>query len=140
MTEHKKSSQHEKRRAERRPILDTFSVFVTIPNKGGYRLPLHNLSELGGYFDFDVEGEEIWGVPLKTGETRELHIYLNQSLYIPLKVKIVRVNEEGLVRKVGVEFVDRETKEYQALQSFLQMLDKVIEVGHINKAPDTRGY
>lgn len=123
--------QSERRKAERRPILESFSLFVSVPKKNVLRLPIHDLSELGIGFDLDAEGENPSDFPVKVGETLDIEIYLNQSLHIPLTIKVARIEGSEKTRKVGGEYADRSSKGFAALQAFIKMLDCVIGVGHL---------
>lgn len=114
----------ERRQAPRHPILESFSLFVTLPHKGGYRLAVHDVSELGIGFDFDTEGEDPSLFPLAAGEHLEVHLYLNQTLYLPLRVKVSRVFSVGSTRRVGAELVAG-TPSRQAYLSFLAMLGEL---------------
>lgn len=122
--------QDNRRKARRRPILDTFSLFVVVSTKNILRLKINDLSELGIGFNFDIEGEE--QVPVKVGDPLELQLYLNQTLHIPLQVKVARVEDSEKVRRVGAEYLDRNSPPYQALVAFLEMLDRVVDVGLID--------
>jgi hypothetical protein len=121
----------EKRRSPRRPVLDTFSVFVVVPSKGMHRLPVHDLSEHGMGFDLDTEGENFADHPLKQGDRLEVHFYLNQSLYLPLNVELVRLQEAKGVRQVGAQFTESGAKGHQAYLAFLQMLDQLEDVAQV---------
>ncbi|MGK5081977.1 PilZ domain-containing protein [Bdellovibrionota bacterium FG-1] len=120
----------ERRRSNRRPILRTFSLFVVVPQKGIHRLEVHNVSEQGLSFDLDTEGEDAANFPLKESENLEIQFYLNQSLFLPLSVRIVRAETTGPVRRVGVEIV-RQDKASEGFKAFIQMLDQVADVGQI---------
>jgi hypothetical protein len=113
----------ERRRAQRRPILESFSLFVVIPRKGSHRLRVYDASDHGLRFDLDLEGESSAGSPIKPGEELEVNLYLNQSLYLPLTVKVVRVEEQGTLRRVGSEF---KGKPHRAYLSFLGLLDELL--------------
>ena len=121
----------EKRRSPRRPVLDTFSVFVVVPRKGMHRLPVHDLSEHGMGFDLDTEGENPQDVPLANGDHLEVHFYLNQSLYLPLNVELIRVTEVKGVRQVGAQFIETDAKGHQAFLAFVNMLDQLAEAGKV---------
>ena len=123
----------ERRRAVRRPVLETFSLFVVLPKKGHLRLPIHDVSDLGLSFDLDTEGEAPELFPIALGEKFDIHFYLNQRLYLPLAVTVRRVEEKGTVRSVGVELLDKITNEYKAFQSFLHMFDAIIETARFNE-------
>lgn len=115
----------EKRRARRRPVMNTFSLFVVIPRKGGHRLQINDLSEFGIGFDWDEEGESHELFKLEKGEDLELRLYLNQSLYLPLAASVKRVEKKGSLRRVGAEFTDAHEGSRKALASFLKMLDSI---------------
>jgi hypothetical protein len=118
----------ERRKARRRPILETFSVFAVVPKKGPHRVPIHDVSDLGVGFDLDTEGELPEEFPLAQGEKLEIHFYLNQSLYLPLEVDIVRLERAGGVRKVGASICDKSTRPYKAFLAFLAMLDALSDI------------
>lgn len=132
----------ERRRTRRRPILDTFSMFCVVPKKGVHRLQVHDVSDHGIGFDLDLEVEEAAGFALKSGEHLEVHFYLNQSLYLPLSVKVARIEDrnandepssvsQAKVRRIGAEF-DQKDKGHHAFLSFLAMLDAIVDVAQIN--------
>jgi hypothetical protein len=121
----------ERRRSKRMDILSTFSLYVVVPRKGPHRLPVHDLSDRGIGFDFDIEEEDGANFfPVELGRELELHLYLNQSLYIPLKIVTRRLQETKRgVRLVGAEFPERHLPSHMALLAFLDMLEAVSEAG-----------
>lgn len=119
-----KQSGIERRKATRRPVVETFSVFLTVPAKGGNRLRVHDMSELGLGFDLDVEGEPAELFPTKVGQKLSIQFYFNPLLSVPMDVKIVRIIETALVRRVGVE-IEKKSKGYEAFESFLAFVDTV---------------
>jgi hypothetical protein len=121
----------ERRRSKRRPVLETFSLFAVVPKKGPHRLPILDVSDQGIRFDVDTEGESASDFPLRANEALEVQFYLNQSLYLPLEIKVVRIETSGAVRRIGAEFKDKSSKSYKAYLAFLQMLDAVLEEGRI---------
>jgi hypothetical protein len=121
----------ERRKFKRRPILATFSMAVVIPKKGGHRLAVHDVSDQGLGFDFDIEGESHQDFPLKSGESLDVELYLNQTLFIPLQVKVMRLTQEAGVRKVGAELTEKNSPQHKALVAFLSMLDQVTEVAQV---------
>src|SRR5579885_2681962 len=96
-----KADGAERRRSARQPILDSFSLFVVVPKKGIHRLPIHDVSAEGIGFDLDTEGESPSDFPVKVGETLELRLYLNQSLFLALEAKVMRSQEKDLIRRIG---------------------------------------
>jgi hypothetical protein len=121
----------ERRKTKRRPILETFSLFAVVPKKGMHRLQVHDVSEGGLGFDLDIDGENFDEFPVKAGEKLEVHLYLNQSLYIPLAVQIARLEDTKTIRRLGTELVNPNTPQSKAFGAFLQMLDVVADVGQI---------
>lgn len=121
----------ERRRSKRRPILDTFSLFIVVPKKGMHRLKIHDVSDQGIGFDLDIDGESLTDFPLKAKENLDVQLYLNQSLYLDLQVQVIRVEDSGAIRRVGAEFNERSGASYKAYASFLQMLDLLSETAHV---------
>ncbi len=126
-------SGSERRKARRRPVLDSFSLFLAIPKKGPHRLQILDISEQGIGFALDADGEAEADFPVKTGETLEIHLYMNQSLYLPLHVQVARIERKSAGRLVGTQFSDQNSKPFHAFQGFLKLLDDLIEVGQIAK-------
>ncbi len=129
-----KSAGAERRRAKRRQILDAFSVFITIPRKGGYQLPVHDISDLGIGFDFDTEGESAADSPVKKGEKLELHLYLNRTISLPLSVSVARVEELKAVRRIGAEFNETGSPAFAAFKAFLSLVDRLTEMPAITNS------
>jgi hypothetical protein len=123
----------ERRKARRRPILNTFSLFVVAPKKGFHRLVIHDVSDLGIGFDLDTEGEDPGMFPIQPGDQVDLRLYLNQSLFLPVTVEVVRVQDQNTVRRVGAEFGDKNSKGYKAFLSFIQMLDGIVDAVRIDE-------
>lgn len=122
----------ERRRARRRSVMGTFSLFAVIPKKGVHRLDIQDISDLGMSFDLDVEGESSKDFPVAPGEIVGLRFYLNQSLYLPLDVRIVRLEQTPQGRRAGGEFSDHASKGYKAFLSFLKLMDEVLEIAQID--------
>lgn len=120
----------ERRRSKRTEVLDTFSLFASVPKKGPHRLRVHDLSEIGIGFDLDIEEEdEGSGFPVENGTPLEIHLYLNQSLYIPMKVVVRRVEKKGNVRRIGAETAgDKSDPATSAILSFIKMLESISDV------------
>jgi len=118
------AQQQERRKFKRRQIIDSFSMFVSLPKKGGAKLSLHDVSEQGIGFDFDTDGEAHADSPIAKGDSFDVHLYLNQSLYLPLTVRTARI-EPGAIRRLGAEFVETKSPAFEAFQAFVQFLDKL---------------
>lgn len=127
----KQQDQDERRKARRRPLVDTFSCFVSIPKRGSHRLHVYDLSELGVGFDFDIEGEDLGAHPIAIGDTFELHFYMNQSLFLPLQIRVARIEDKKTKRKIGAEFTDPQSDSCRALQAFLKMIDEIFVAAHL---------
>jgi hypothetical protein len=128
---HPVDPQDNRRKAKRRPILDTFSLFVVVSTKNILKLKINDLSELGIGFNFDIEGEADQ-TPVKNGDIVDLQLYLNQSLHIPLQIKVVRIEDADKMRKIGAEYTDKKSTGYQALMGFLEMLDRLADAAQID--------
>ncbi len=124
-------SSPERRKANRRPILDTFSVFAVIPKKGPHRLTLLDVSDMGIGVIVDTEGETAADFPVKNGDTLEVQFYLNQSLYLPLAIKVMRVETKNGLRQVGGELVNAQSAGHKGYVSFIAMLDSLTDVARI---------
>ena len=76
----------ERRKSKRREILEHFSFYLCIPKLGFARHKVNNVSETGIGFTIETLGE----FKLAKDEQCNLQFYLNQSLYLPLKIQVVR--------------------------------------------------
>jgi hypothetical protein len=122
----------ERRKSKRLDILDTFSLFVVVPAKGPMRLKVHDISDAGIGFDLDIAEEQgSVGFEAKVGNNFDIHLYLNQSLYLPLHVTVRRIVDAEGIRRIGAEFQGKATKGQVALLAFLDMLDALGEVARI---------
>lgn len=119
----------ERRKTQRRPVLDTFSLFVVIPKKGSHKLKVYDVSEGGLRFDYDLEGEPADLFPVRQGEEFELHFYLNQRLFVPLKVKVARIENVDSIRRIGAE-ISGASRTYDA---FLKMLDGIVDEAQLSR-------
>lgn len=126
----------DRRGSRRRPILESFSFFVVVPKKGFHRLRVVDLSDTGVGFDYDIVGEMKEAFPVKTGETFELQFYLNQTLYFPMNVKVARIDDSKVLRRIGAEFTATGTPEHQGLLAVLDMIDKVSEIVQFDSNPE----
>lgn len=117
----------ERRSALRRPILDTFSFFLILPETGFFKLRVHDLSEKGIGFDFDIEDAPKWDHAVSEGDELDTRFFINQSLYIPLQLKVKRIDETIKIRRVGAEFIHKNEAEFKAFLSFVDLLDRILE-------------
>ena len=122
----------ERRRFERRMILETFALSAVVDGKGGQRLPIHDLSEMGIGFDYDTEGELISDFPLKEGDKLSIHVFLNRALSIHLDVKVMRIRDRAGVRQVGAELSNKRSTGVKAIIAFLKMLDEIQPMAEIS--------
>lgn len=126
----------QRRRARRRTLVETFAFFVVVPRKGAHRLPVYDLSEDGIGFDLDIEGELPETFPVQVGEELDLRFYLNQSLYLPLKIKVARTEEKNQIRRIGAVFCDEKSPGRQACLGMLQMIDQLLDIAQIDSTPN----
>ncbi len=122
----------DRRSARRRPILATFAVFVVIPKKGLHRLEVRDMSENGIGFDVDIEGESVTDFPIKIGDSIDFRFYLNHSLFIPMKIKIRRIEDHPMGRRAGAEFLEKRSPSHKAFLGFLNLLDHMVDVVQID--------
>lgn len=118
----------EKRVSVRRPILETFSMFAVIPRKGGIRNHIIDLSERGLGFAISSETDAEAGFPIEEGESLDLHVYLNQTLFVPVSGKVVRLSKADGELTVGLEFLEK-SKGRSAIEAFVRFLDSVVDLG-----------
>ncbi len=130
----KKSNVPEKERREfpRKPILDSFSLFVVIPARGSHRLRVHDVSEQGLRFDFDLEGEDVKNSPLAEGDAIEARFFLNSSLSIPLQLEVVRVEKKSGLRRVGTKIKSPKASESKAFATFVDLIDVLVETANLS--------
>lgn len=115
----------ERRKARRRQILENFSFYISIPKLGHTRHRVRDISEIGIGFDLDTLGE----FKLKSGEICELQFYLNQSLFLPLHIEVVRVIDGPSTQDVGAIFVNVETPAHQTFSTLVRLLDQLSDSG-----------
>ena len=106
-----------------------------VPKKGFHRLRVVDLSDTGVGFDYDIVGEMKEAFPVRAGETFELQFYLNKTLYIPMNVKVARIDDSKVLRRVGAEFTATGTPEHLGLLAVLDMIDKVSEIVRFDSNP-----
>ncbi len=126
----------DRRGSRRRPILESFSFFVVVPKKGFHRLRVVDLSDTGVGFDYDIVGEMKEAFPVTSGETFELQFYLNQTLFFPMNVKVARIDDSKVLRRIGAEFTATGTPEHHGLLAVLDMIDKVAEIVQFDSNPE----
>ena len=126
----------DRRGSRRRPILESFSFFVVVPKKGFHRLRVVDLSDTGVGFDYDIIGEMKEAFPVAAGEIFELQFYLNQTLFFPMNVKVARIDDSKVLRRIGAEFIATGTPEHQGLLAVLDMIDKVSEIVQFDSNPE----
>jgi hypothetical protein len=120
----------EKRRNQRRAILERFSFFVCIPKLGLARHRVHDVSEAGIGFTLDTLGE----FKLKSGEECELHFYMNPSLYLPVMIRVVREHDSADEQKIGAEFTSPAAGS-EAWTTLVKLIDQLSESDKIRLNP-----
>jgi hypothetical protein len=120
------SSGADRRKVKRRDILEKFSFYICVPKMGYARHKVNDISELGIGFTIEtLDGE----FTLKAQEQLELHFYLNQSLYLPLKIQVMRQIDAASTQEVGAVFLDTQTAIHQTFLTLVKFLDQVTETG-----------
>ncbi|MBN22144.1 MAG: hypothetical protein CL678_12765 [Bdellovibrionaceae bacterium] len=121
----------ERRKEKRMELLESFSFFVTVPSKGEMRLKVSDVSMSGVGFDYDVSEEPTGMTHVENNDSFRIHFYLNQSVYLPFDVKVVRVKFVDGIRKIGAQITDSGANEAIAYQSLVRMLEHLLKVGHL---------
>jgi hypothetical protein len=121
----------EKRKAKRRDILEHFSFYVCIPKLGFARHKVNDVSEMGIGFELDTLGE----FKMEIGESCELHFYMNQSLYVPVQIQVVRQIDKGENQQVGAIFLDTQTQQQETFNTLVRLVDQLSEHGELYRAP-----
>ncbi len=120
------SNNNERRKSNRREILENFSFYIQIPKLGQARHRVQDVSETG--IGFMVES--LGGVfTLAKDEKLELHLYLNQSLFLPLKIQVARQEQKEETQHVGAAFLETESNQYKTLLSLVNFLDQLSDFG-----------
>ena len=119
----------ERRRVKRRSILEQFSFYICIPKLGYTRHNVLDISELGIGIMIDTLGE----FRLEANESCELHFYVNQSLHLPLRIKVMRtMDREDLTQEVGAIFLDTETSEFQTFLTLVKLTDQLSQTAKMS--------
>lgn len=120
------STNHERRKSMRRKILDSFAFYVQVPKLGTARHKLDNLSETGLGFFIDSLGGTF---TLKKDEILDIHFHLNPSLYLKLKVQVMREDLKDDLQEIGALLLETQSTPYQTYLNLVQFLDKLAEAG-----------
>lgn len=107
----------EKRKASRIQILESFSVYLVITDMGPYKIQISDLSEIGIGFQLDDDLEAI-----EAGQEKAVQLYMNQTLFLPLTIKIVRAFQKDGFWNYGAELLDKNKKGPEALKHFMRVL------------------
>lgn len=114
----------ERRRVKRREILENFSFYICIPKLGYTRHKVNDISELGIGFMVETLGE----FRLVNQETCELQFYLNQSLYLPMQIQVVRaMDRPELVQEVGAIFTEMNDSAHDTFVTLVKLVDQMTE-------------
>ena len=128
MSDQDSKSGIERRRVKRRDILENFSFYICVPKLGYTRHQVNDISELGIGFMLETLGE----FRLKDNEVCDLHFYLNQSLYLSLKIKVVRsVDRDGAVQEIGAIFTDQTSPVHQTFLTLVKLVDQLSETAQV---------
>lgn len=119
----------EKRKSKRLDILEHFSFFVSIPKFGTTKLHVNDISELGVGFVIDTLGE----FKMKKDEKVDLNFYLNQTLFIPLKIQVMRVIDADSTQDIGAVFLETGSNEHKTFLTLVKFVDELSEVAKSTK-------
>jgi PilZ domain len=121
----------ERRKSKRRDILENFSFYIQIPKIGPSRHRVKDVSESGIGFSIDTMGGTF---KMEKGEVSELHLYLNQSLYLSLKIEIVRLELSQDEQNLGAIILDTKSDQYSTYLTLVKFLDQLGDCGHYQKS------
>lgn len=107
----------ERRKSERREVLETFHVFLVIPKGGLHKIYLKDVSEGGLSFLAPVPEE------FPEGRVFEAHFYINPTLRLPLRMRVAHVQGSGDSARVGCQFSETSSRAYKAYARFLGLLE-----------------
>jgi hypothetical protein len=128
----------ERRKARRIPILATFAISLVIPIKGMHRHDIFDVSEHGIGIISNIEEEFSSDHTTQIGDLLEIHLYLNLSLFLPLSIRVVRIDDAQTgERRIGAEFKNRTSESFKGFLAFLTLLDKiqpVVILGTVSRA------
>ncbi len=127
----KKDPGTERRRAKRIPILESFSVAAVLPGRGDLRLPLEDISEVGIGIRISQDLMEHPGLVLTAGTQIDVQLYLNQSLFLPLKVRVVRSSQKNDEMHVGMDFIAGRADAITAVSHFVKMVDILSQIATV---------
>jgi hypothetical protein len=116
----------ERRKAKRREILENFSFYVQLPKIGPARHRIKDISESGIGFEVHTVGGSFL---LQKNEKVDLHFFLNQSLFLNLKIEVVRIEMNGDDQQVGAVLLDTNTNQYQTYLTLVNFLDQLGDFG-----------
>lgn len=117
------STAGEKRRAERKKILESFHIFLTVDKMGAVQYHLKDLSDSGVAIVCDPAGM------FRLEKAYDAFFYLNAGLRIPIKFRVVRIfNSENGEENVGCEFMELSAKARNTFQTFTKLLDELVEL------------
>jgi len=123
---------NERRKAKRYDIIESFSIFASLSAQGEIRFHVHDLSDLGMGLDLD---EDVFGAispAIAKDQELEVHLYLNQSLYLPLKIKVIRMEKKSEKQHLGVEVTEKKGPTYSAYRAFIEMISKLENTAQVN--------
>lgn len=107
----------ERRRSERKRVIENMMVFLTIPKLSAGKIYLKDVSEEGFSFFMDASSA------IRGGHSYEGHFHLNAGVKLPLKFRVVHTED----RTAGCEITDRASKAYQVYVRFIALLEDLVE-------------
>lgn len=119
----KVTADAERRRYDRRVILDTFHVFMCIKERGLGKFYLRDISENG--FAFEVEDPQSYA----QDQLHDCRFFINPGLSLPLKVRVAYISrhegKDGSTGRIGAEIVRVSPKVKDVYQQFVKLLDQL---------------
>jgi len=128
MSDQNSGSGMDRRKVKRRDILERFSFYICVPKLGYTRHKVNDISEMGIGFMLDTLGE----FTLANNEECDLQFYLNQSLYLSLRIKVVRsMDRAEMIQEVGAIFTNTTDSTHQTFLTLVKFVDQLSETAEV---------
>lgn len=111
----------EERISVRRDILETFRIFLTMPHLGSRKIIISDLSRNGISFESEP------GMKLSESSSLECYLHLNESIRIPLSIKVVHMADDCGYMRAGCEITDKKSSAFRAYSNFVELLMSLTE-------------
>ncbi len=119
-------AQQDRRQAKRRPVLESFSVFISLPKVAPVRLKVIDVSEMGMGFEIASAQKSAIDRVLQSGEKVEILFHMNPSFSLHLNLKVVRVEDQkNDLWVVGCQFSSSPKERGEGFDAFIAFVHLV---------------